>query len=426
MTRDPQQPAAYFASLNLGEADFVADHMATHPGYGLTPKLVLAIYREAELGYTRLQCDLFEDVIENDGHLRSQVENRIDAVAGKSWSIEPGGPAKRDQVAAEKLDAACRMVESFRDMLEHQLRANPYGFAATEMEWSLVDGWVIPTNFYNTPHRRFRFTEQDDWRIYTKDSRATGEPLIQGKWILSRRPGRIMARAGLMRTATWWSLFKRLSMRDWVLLGERFGLPYVLGQWEENASPEDKRVVKQAAKSLGKDGWAAFSKACSLAIEKVDVGGAKDIHAALMDRCDQEISKLFSGATLTSSHGGSGSYALGHVHENRSWDITLNDAERISQRFQIHVGIPFVRFNGSKAAPPNLRIHVVRESDPITRSKVIATLANEVGLKVSQQQIRQEFQLKPPIDEKDTLEGQVQPKGDPEGSSLGGQPGGDV
>ena len=46
------------------------DETQAHPGFGLTPERVLRIFRAAEAGYPAAQCDLFDDLIENDGHLR--------------------------------------------------------------------------------------------------------------------------------------------------------------------------------------------------------------------------------------------------------------------------------------------------------------------------------------------------------------------
>jgi phage gp29-like protein len=410
----PDAPDPYFASGNMEDFDLRSDHMAGDPAMGLTVARLFAIFRTAEQGYVIPQCDLFEGLIERDGHLRSQIENRVDAVAGKPWMIQPGGPRIADGKAAAVLTAACQRIDSFRLMLEHQLLANAYGWSATEIIWDEVDGWIVPVHFANTAHRRFRFLPTtDELLIYTAASRGVGEPLLPGKWIVTRRKGRVTARAGLMRTAALWTTFKRMSVLDWVKLAARFGLPYVTGTWREGASKEDKAIVKLAVQSMGRDGWAAFNEACQLAIHEVKAGGSDSVYGAIVNICDREISKLFSGGTLNSDNGGAGSYNLGSIHRDRAWDLNRNDAERLAQRFEQAVGAPFVKFNGMPATAPRLKIHMVREDDPVTRAKVYSTVANDLGLPVSASQVREDFQLREPSGPDDELTGQIPATGDP-------------
>jgi hypothetical protein len=84
------------------------DRWASHPGQGLTLGRLFDIYWQAEWGYPAEQCDMFEDIVERDGHLRSNIENRIDAVAGKEWIVQAGGDAPADHKAAELLEQALR------------------------------------------------------------------------------------------------------------------------------------------------------------------------------------------------------------------------------------------------------------------------------------------------------------------------------
>jgi phage gp29-like protein len=74
-----------------------------HPGYGLSPKRVLRIFRESEAGNLAELSDLYDDLLESDGHLKSVFEGRISAVASRNRSIEPGGPDAASVKAAELL-----------------------------------------------------------------------------------------------------------------------------------------------------------------------------------------------------------------------------------------------------------------------------------------------------------------------------------
>jgi phage gp29-like protein len=71
----------------------------SHPGDGLKPRRILELFLQEERGYSADMCDLFDDIIERDPHLRSQHEQRIDSVAGNEWMVLPGGDTEADWFA---------------------------------------------------------------------------------------------------------------------------------------------------------------------------------------------------------------------------------------------------------------------------------------------------------------------------------------
>ena len=380
-----------------------------HPGYGLKAQTLLASYRQAEYGYTWQQCDVFDDVIESDGHLRAQLEARLDAVAGKPWIVLPGGDTKADQSAAEELEGALREVPAFSDTLAHQLKANWYGYSASEIEWKYANGAIAPVYFANAPHRRMLFDYATYQPRYMTGLSMTGIPLEPGGWWFTTRSmsSYVPARAGLMRTAAWWALFKRMSVRDWVVFSQRFGLPYVTGEYDERASPADKEVLASAVAKLGSDGAAVFSTACKIMVHTVEKGGkSEDVHGAIVGLANSEISKLITGSTLTTETGGPGSFALGQVHADAAFELRAGDAEKISQKFELGIGAPFVKWNGmSGARAPRLKINLVRDMAPLVRAQILSILGSNLMLPLSAQQIRTEFQLKEPSDTKDSVTG---------------------
>lgn len=369
-----------------------------HPGYGLTARTIVAAFREAELGYPQWQCDLFADVIEGDGHLRSQLETRNDAVGGRPWVVQAGGDAPEDLDAAAALESALHLVPNMAETLAHQLKSVWLGYSPSEIMWDRVDGYVAPVWFANVQHRRFTVGREGSLRLRTK-SAPDGEPLYPGQWWIGRNPLYLeLARAGLMRTAAWWSFFKRLSVRDWVVFAERFGLPYVTGEYEQGTSEEDKDVLKRAVQRLGTEGIAVYAAGCKIVVHTVHDGGkSSDVHGAIMSACNSEISKLVTGATLTSDSGGPGSFALGQVHADQAYAGRAADGNKLGLRFQVDVGQAFVQFNRLKAKPPLLKINVVPDLDPLTRVQIQSIAANELGMELDEEQLRQEHNLKKPV-----------------------------
>lgn len=372
----------------------------------VTPSDIAAIFAKADRGYPASQCDLYDDMRRRDGHLRSVLYNRMIAVAGKPWIVQAGGDSAEDVKAAELLERALRDAP-MRDTMTHQLQSAWHGYSATEIVWDVRDGLLVPAWFASVPHRRIRFDEKDRPRLLTEQEPIDGVELEPGKWIFSVVPGRIAASEGIMRTATWWSYFKKLSVRDWLVFSERFGIPYVTGQWDESASEADKGVIKEAVASIGKDGWAAFSKSCEIVMHAIQVGGkAEDVQGALTSLCNAEISKLVLGATLTTGEGQSaGSFALGRVHQDARFDIVQGDEQMLGDTFERDVGRPFVEFNGLKARPPRLKVYVTRDVDPLTEMKILSIAANELGMEIDGEQVRQRFHIKKPRGGGEVLKG---------------------
>jgi phage gp29-like protein len=383
------------------------DLFSTHPGDSATPQTVVSVFRQAEAGYLGRQADLFEDLIENDGHLRSLMESRIAAVAGKDWSIQPGAQNAASIRVAEQLEEWLRDSLNFHEFLAHQLTAPYYGYAASEIDWEIWKGRAYPAWFSNVSHQRFTLDPFGELRLVTKAAEDKGVELLPGKWAISKMRHRTLARAGLMRTASWWAVFKRMSVRDWIIFAEKFGIPTVTGYYEQQAGPDAKAALKQAVQDIGEGGYAILAEATRIQVDAAQrTGDASGLHPGVVELCNSEISKLINGATQNVETGTSGSYAQAKVHQARAFGLEMADATRLSHVFRQHVGVPFVEFNGFKGAmAPRLHISVVQEMDPETRVRVASVYCNELGGEIDRSQVLAELGFKLPARPENALRG---------------------
>lgn len=395
------------------------DSWIDHPGQALTPQLLLQVYRLAENGYPQRQCDLFDDMVEVDAHLRSLFEQRQQAVAGKPWVIQSGGASARAKAAAHVLATALRqlpMLETF----EHLLTFNRYGYGAAEIDWGVrvVDGrsWIVPTCFTSVRARRFTVgtigmpgvVRLDELRLLTDLTRPHGDELRAGKWIIVHRNGPTRPRAGLMRTGGIVAMGKRLAFRDWLILCEKYGLPLSLAKYDRTGDPNDIDIAHEIIRRLGDDGGAVVPKDIEIEIKEAARGESSHMpQGSMIAFCNAENSKLVIGGTLTNDNAGSGgaSYALANVHQEVRWDNVVYDAERLQEAVRTQVAVPFMHFNAVDAEAPLLKIQVVRNLDPVTRMKLAVQYRNELGGKVSRSQMDQEIGFYEPIGPDDELPG---------------------
>lgn len=406
--------------VNVGDARGI-DTYSSHPAVGLTADMLLSFYREAERGVPVQQFDCFEDLIEVDGHLRGLVSGRIEFVSGADWTLKPGRPDSPSEIAAAALEEQLRNHLGFREFIEHHLEAPHFGIAGTNIVWDIGDGGVVtPMEFRNAAHRRFASPSQElAGRIMLINGQTSRDlvPLEPGLWALSRYRGRNPWAAGLMRTAAWWAMFKRWSVRDWQVFAEMFGLPLAIGYYEEGASLESRNALADVVKAIGEDGFAVLSALTEVVIkDTARSGDSSTVYPQIAALAEAQMSKLIAGATLAVDGGGpgsKGSYALGAVHESRAYALARADARRVEEMFVRDVGRWFNQWNGyDRAAPPRLKIQIAR--DNIERAKVLETIGQIVDL--DEDQIREEFHLRKPAPGKGVRFQSAKPANTPPGA----------
>lgn len=399
------------------------DASVDHPGYGCTPARLVAIYRDAELGSTWQQCELFDDVVETDAHLRNLLEQRAQAVAGKPRVIKTEGPDPDDALAAAALGEAIRDIgsdgsdgdpgASMSEAIEHLLTFNRYGFAAAELFWKVRTirdrEWIVPYKIKPAPPRRFAIDPKTEELLLINDpylyNTRQGVPLWPGKWITVRRSGNRVARSGLMRTAAFNCLAKRYATRDLIVYSEKFGLPLPIVTYEESNDDAAKEAARLIAENIGNDGAALVPKGIEVQIVDAVRADSSGVHGSLITHINRENSKLINGSTLSNDNGDSGgaSYALGDVHASVRWEAVQYDAERIQDAFRTQIAVPFCVFNNlDSSRPPVLQIQVVRDAEPKSRVEMAERLlAMQVPLSLSQ--MRQDSGFAAPINDEDTI-----------------------
>lgn len=416
----PTMPLALTAPRGIATRHLEGfDQSIQHPEFGLEPDVVISIYRQAEQGWSCTQADLFQGVLENDGHLRATVEGRINAVAGKSWQVLPGGDDGQSIAAAAMLDATLK-ITNFGEQLSHMLGARPIGWSGVEIIWDRVGPDILPVWFLDVPTRRFSFNSRDAPELINELSSRT-DPLEPGKWIFTRSKGIFggrTARNGLLRTATWYALFKKWSWRDWVIYAEKFGIPLVVGRYKAGALEDEKAILEEAVEDIGEAGQATMSEETNIEITEAQRGGdSNGLHRSIVKEANEELSKLITGSTLTMSTGGNGSFAQASVHANTSFANVQADEKMLRDSVAMNLFRPFLEWNGfTQAKVPRLVVHISQETDGIARAKEVDML-QAMGMEIDSEQMREEFHLRVPPTP-DRVLGRVDQSQQPGGSNV--------
>lgn len=387
-----------------------------HPGYNLDPEDIFPTFLQAESGDPRRQVQLFDDLLERDGTVRNLFDQRASAVSGKPWEVQAASEDEDDQAAAAVLADAVGRMDGFEEMLAHQLTFLRYGWAADELEWRVVDGSIEPVAAFPVHADQFRLATEwvrpngasVDELLLVTDEAPLGERLRPWQWVVTEVGGSLpLARRGLMRTATWYIMFRLFTTRDWAVFANRFGIPLVVAEIEEFTDQDARFVAEQIVANIGSDSGAVVSSDVKINMKDgagVSGGGRAAVHGDLAAYCIAECSRLIYGATLANDNGQSGgaSFALGSVHGSVRYENVVADAKLLQTTFLRCISRPFMAFNELPGRAPLLKIHISQELNPGVIVDV-AEKAMGMGLSVSRRQLRNRLHLAKPQGPEDEL-----------------------
>ena len=132
---------------------------------------------------------------------------------------------------------------------------------------------------------------------------------------------------GIILAACQYVIYKRGGFGDWAQFAELFGMPFRKGKYDGY----DEEARKKLEFALDKAGSAAYM----VIPEGTDVefvqnsgnSGSNDVYKSLKDACNEEITTIILGNTLTTSQGDKGARSLGDVHKETEDDIFKSDRD---------------------------------------------------------------------------------------------------
>ncbi|AKE61135.1 Mu-like prophage FluMu protein gp29 [Citrobacter amalonaticus Y19] len=305
----------------------------THPSRGMTLARLPRLLEAAEQGDLSAQADLFEDMVERDGHIFSEMAKRKNALLTLDWSIEPPPNA-----TAEEKELTAMVGSWFADLPEMEdvtlnaAEAIGHGFAAQEIEKWERDGNVwLPTRIKLRPHRWFRTTPAAGDEIRLNTGSVDGEELWPFGWLVHTHNAKsgYIAQSGLYRVLVWPYLFKNYSVRDMAEFLEIYGLPPRIGTYMSGASQDEQDRLMQALVSIGHNASGIIPEGTRIEFKEA-AKGQSDPFMAMINWAERTVSKVILGGTLTTqADGKTSTNALGNVHNEVRHDLLTADAKQI-------------------------------------------------------------------------------------------------
>jgi hypothetical protein len=243
--------------------------------------------------------DLYSDIM-LDAHLASLVNKRINAVINH--------PLKFTNIKGE-IEDITKMVhtESFLHVVTELLLAKFWGYTLLEMDFksdlNTISGTLID--------RRHVKPEYQLVVKYPMDMEGIryDKPPYKDYVLAAGKPDDL----GLLLQAAPLVLYKRGVLADWAQFAEIFGMPFRKGKYD-GYDESARRKLEDAIKNAGSAAWAIIPEGTDIEFVPSNSSGSAALYDDLRNACNNELSVLILGQTLTTEQGERGARSLGEVH----------------------------------------------------------------------------------------------------------------
>lgn len=320
--------------------------------------------------------DLYSDIL-MDSHLSSVLDKRVRAVL--SLNIEFRRNGKPDETINEQIRSPW-----FRRCMEDILAAQWWGFSLMQFykdkEWINYD--LIPRKNAD-PVRKLILRHQTD---------LTGTPWDEfADLLFVGDPDNL----GLLAKAAPWVIYKRNTTADWAQFSEVFGMPIQEYIYETDDDDARQRAIDDAT-NAGSLAVFIHGKDTELQLrESGNKTGTADLYERLCERCNNEISKLFLGNTLTTESSDKGTQALGTVHKKVEDKVTQADCRYALDVLNYNMTDIFLSL-GINTKGGEFCFPEQKDIDLATKMNILSQLRTTFNLPVSDDYLYNEFGIERP------------------------------
>ena len=331
---------------------------------GRNPEIsaVDAILRETAQGQVSRYIDLCESSRTRDSRLDAVCRTRVLAIQGRRWVMRPS-PGLEGNAEAQRVALAVTQLfhetQGFATILGHLAHGTLYGHALLEHQWRLDGGlWRTAPRWLHG--NRVGFDVQDQRAGWLTSSTAI-EPFDRypNKFVFHNPVGGRSSypwHRGAMRSRLIASITKRLGIRWWLKMLERWGQPQVFvtrppstpGVPGPTGSDEDDDII-DGLRKIGDDWRGVIPAGASINTIAADV--KSDLHATFVAAQNLEDAVAILGQNLSTEVTG-GSFAAARAHQLVRLDVLAADLAELTETITDQWIRPLCEYNWPGAPVP--------------------------------------------------------------------------
>ena len=361
-----------------------------NPLRNLTPESLSRALDAFEAGRLGSAVRIFDAIIKRDDLISGLYLKRCICVARLEGSVVELDESRKAKLHAQALRRFYEnlSVKSFCDsnqkgglrlLISQMMSAVAMRYSAHKISFKRI-GEDLAADITHYPLWLFENTT-GSLRILEREGQIMeGTELRDDEWLITSGDG-------LMLPSSVAYIFKRLTLRDWLIYSERNGMPGIKAKTDAFPGSEQWEAARQAARDFGAEFHAVFSQGTDM--EAIDLSSKGTLpYPQLVERMDRMLCSLWRGGDLSTMSGDSMMGSSSQWYESTL--IEEDDAENISSTLnaQLDARVIKILFNEEPLAKFVLRLPDYQTH--LSELDVIERLA-KLGLKPDQKILAKRF-----------------------------------
>ncbi|MGN0015028.1 MAG: DUF935 family protein, partial [Candidatus Gastranaerophilaceae bacterium] len=276
------------------------------------------ILRSSGLGYRSLRN------LKSNYQVGTCIESRKSGVTSKKWKLEKGDCSEKEYNFWIEVFKYLDVYKIIEDILEAPL----FGFAPITIKYEADGQYILPVELTSKPQEWFYFDAENNFYFNSKSKDNDLIDLKSTKLLLPRHRATFLNPYGecLLSRCYWNVVFINSSFDFWERFVEKYGSPFAVGKYDRNMSNDEKKDLFKTLKNMVQDCVAVIPLDSTVELmEPAGKSASSEIYKDLISKCENNISKVILGQTLTTDIGSSGSYAASNTHQQVREDLILSD-----------------------------------------------------------------------------------------------------
>ncbi|WP_278395359.1 phage portal protein family protein [Acinetobacter venetianus] len=266
-------------------------------------------------------------ILLDDDEISQAVETRVDALLATPCRFEPSDTPEAILLMQE-------IKEWFAEIASGSINALLFGYSVLEAVYDQADDGQIGFQWIGEKPMEWFEPKNDGRLIYRQDGSGKETEVDQlFKFFMTRRKATYKQPYGkaLLTIVYWLDFFRKNGFKFWAKFLERFGTPILKGKCK-NSEPDEMNQALLSAHAQSVISIDAEDDVEILAVSSN--GNAGTSFETFNNTIIRQIQKVILGQTLTSGTDGTGSRALGEVHDNVRKDKLNADIRLVTPTFQ--------------------------------------------------------------------------------------------
>jgi phage gp29-like protein len=271
---------------------------------------------EAEQPRRVMLYDLYEDLL-LDGHLRSIVDKRIMAVTNSPLSFVSN---KKSVDVINEL----QYKTWFETLLTELMNAKFWSH--TLLEFFYNEAGELTCELVPRKH-----VEQKTGLVLARQVDTAGYAYREDKsrlpWLLEVGTWK---QHGLLLPSAQYVIYKRGNFGDWAQYAEVFGMPWKVAKYD-SYDEKQRQQLEQALEEAGGNANIIIPRETEIDLKYATSAGDGSLYEKLKDACDEALSVLILGQTMTTKDTSGSGYAQGKIHATVEDDLHMSDRRYITR-----------------------------------------------------------------------------------------------